>query len=238
MITVIPAIDIIDGKCVRLTRGDYSTRKVYSEDPLEMALQFEGAGLKRLHLVDLDGAKAGKVINLKVAERLAAHTGMTIDFSGGIKTDEDLVSVFGSGIAMVTIGSAAVKDPERFFSWVDRFGADKIILGADVKEEKIAVSGWTEETSISVMDFIGRNMQRGVKQVLCTDISKDGMLGGSADGLYRKISSGFPGLYLIASGGVASVEDIRSLERSGCKAVVVGKAIYEGRISLTELASC
>jgi phosphoribosylformimino-5-aminoimidazole carboxamide ribotide isomerase len=235
MIEVIPAIDIIDGKCVRLTQGDYSQKKVYNERPLEVARQFEDAGLRRLHLVDLDGAKAGAVKNWKVLETLAGKTGLVIDFGGGIKTEKDVEIVFGSGAALATVGSVAVKDGERFVRWLEQFGAERFLLGADVKGEKIAVGGWLETTDIWIYDFIQGYMEKGVRQIFCTDVSKDGLLQGPALELYRNIVGKFPELHFIASGGVSGIDDVRRLEEAGCTGVIIGKAIYEGKISLQEL---
>jgi phosphoribosylformimino-5-aminoimidazole carboxamide ribotide isomerase len=233
---IIPAIDIIDGKCVRLTQGDYAQKKVYNEHPLEVAAAFEDAGLRRLHLVDLDGAKAGAVRNWKVLETLAGKTGLIIDFGGGIKTAADVDIVFNSGAALATVGSIAVKDAGLFASWLSEYGADKFLLGADVKAEKIAVHGWQETTEIWIYDFIRDHMERGVRRLFCTDVSKDGLLQGPALELYRMIVKEFPDLHLIASGGVSGLDDLHRLEEVGCKGVIIGKAIYEGRISLRELA--
>lgn len=232
---IIPAIDIIEGKCVRLTRGDYAQKKIYNEHPLEVAKQFEDTGITRLHLVDLDGAKNGRVVNWKVLEQIAGKTALAVDFGGGIKTGKDVDIVLNSGAAMATIGSVAVKDPELFFSWLKKYGWMKLLLGADVKEEKITVSGWLENTDITVFDFIKANSEQGVRQVFCTDVARDGVLGGPAVDLYKKIVAQFPGIDLIASGGVSDVADIIQLEEAGCKGVIVGKAIYEGRISLQEI---
>ncbi len=233
---IIPAIDIIEGKCVRLTKGDYSQKKIYNEDPLEVARQFEDAGLRRLHLVDLDGAKAGAVKNWKVLEKIAAKTALVIDFGGGIKIEKDLNIVFDSGASLATIGSIAVKDEGLFTKWLDQYGADKFLLGADVKNEKIAVSGWLETTDIWVYDFIEKNILKGVKQIFCTDVNKDGLLEGPSIDLYKNIISKFPSLHFIASGGVSSIDDISRLQEIGCKGVIVGKAIYEGRIKVAALS--
>ena len=233
---IIPAIDIIDGKCVRLTQGDYAQKKIYNEHPLEVAAAFEDAGLRRLHLVDLDGAKAGAVRNWKVLETLAGKTGLVIDFGGGIKTAADVDIVFNSGAALATVGSIAVKDAALFSDWLQEYGADKFLLGADVKEEKIAVHGWQETTEIWIYDFIRGYMERGVRQVFCTDVSKDGLLQGPALDLYRMIVKEFPELHFIASGGVSGMDDLHRLEEAGCKGVIIGKAIYEGRIRLNELS--
>ena len=232
---IIPAIDIIDGKCVRLTQGDYSQKKVYNENPLEVAKEFEDAGLKRLHLVDLDGAKAGAVKNWKVLETIAGKTQMVIDFGGGIKTDKDVQIVFDSGAALATVGSIAVKNEEELVRWVSHFGAGKFLLGADVKNEKIAVGGWLETTDIWIYDFIGKYVQHNIRQLFCTDVSKDGKLEGPSTDLYKSIIEKFPELYFIASGGVSSVKDLEDLESIGCKGAIVGKAIYEGRINLSEI---
>lgn len=232
---IIPAIDIIGGKCVRLSQGDYSRQKVYDEHPLEVAKRFEDAGLTRLHLVDLDGARTGAVVNWKVLEKIAAGTGLIIDFGGGIKTGKDIEIVFNSGAAMAAIGSVAVRDPELFRGWISRYGGEKIFLGADVREEKIAIAGWKEQTELSVFDFIGDNLQHGVQQIFCTDVSKDGLLEGPAVELYKKILEKFPEMHLVASGGVSSMEDLFALEEAGCKGTIVGKAIYEGRITLGQM---
>ncbi len=236
MIEIIPAIDIINGKCVRLTQGDYAQKKIYNENPLEVAKGFEGAGIRRLHLVDLDGAKAGKIINGRILEKIASQTGLSIDFGGGIKTDEDIKHVFDAGASMAAIGSMAVKEPELFGEWVRGYGGDRIFLGADVRNEKIAVSGWLEQTDISVFDFIAINKLVGVRNIFCTDVSKDGLLQGPALELYKRILKQVPAIHLVASGGVSSVEDIIELEKIGCKGVIIGKAIYEGNIALPELA--
>lgn len=232
---IIPAIDIIEGKCVRLTHGDYSQKTVYNERPLEVALQFEDAGLQRLHLVDLDGAKAGTVKNWKVLEEIASRTSLKIDFGGGIKSEKDVRVVFDSGSTWATVGSMAVKQPERFLKWLEQFGADQFLLGADVKSEKITVSGWLEQTDIWVYDFIGDYLSKGVKQIFCTDVSKDGALEGPSLELYRNIVQKFPELHFIASGGVSSLEDVFELEEAGCRGVIIGKAIYEGRVRLQDL---
>ncbi len=235
MIEIIPAIDIIDGKCVRLSQGDYSQRKVYNENPLEIAKTFEGVGVKRLHLVDLDGAKAQHIVNYKVLETIATQTSLTIDFGGGLKSDEDLRIAFESGASMITGGSIAVKKPDTFLSWLEKFGAEKIILGADVKDEKIAVSGWIETTDVDLLPFVQKFMDRGVDKCICTDISKDGMLKGPSVELYKKMLAEMPSLYLIASGGVSSMKDIDELEEARVPAVITGKAIYEGRIKMEDL---
>jgi phosphoribosylformimino-5-aminoimidazole carboxamide ribotide isomerase len=233
--SIIPAIDIIDGKCVRLTQGDYAQKKVYNEHPLEVAKAFESIGVTRLHLVDLDGAKKGEVVNWKVLEAIAGKTGLVVDFGGGIKKEEDLKIVYENGAALATIGSIAVKDPELFFGWVKKYGAEKIFLGADVKEEMIAVGGWLETTELSVFDFLESNIQQGVQHIFCTDIAKDGLLQGPSIPLYKKILERFPQITFIASGGVSEMADVHALEEAGCSGVIVGKAIYEDRITMKEL---
>lgn len=233
---IIPAIDIIDAKCVRLTQGDYAQKTVYNEDPLEVAKEFEGAGLTRLHLVDLDGAKAKKVINWKVLERIASNTGLIIDFGGGVRTSSDLEVVINSGAAMVTAGSIAVTQPDTVLQWLERFGADKIILGADVKGKYIAIHGWQEQGTIKWPAFIEDYTAKGITQVICTDVAKDGMLQGPSLDLYKDILSGFPALQLIASGGVSNLDDLHRLREIGVAGTILGKAIYEGRITLKQLA--
>lgn len=236
MIQLIPAIDIIEGKCVRLSQGDYDRKTIYNEDPLEVAKEFEDNGLKRLHLVDLDGAKAHQIVNWKVLERIANHTSLVIDFGGGLKKDKDLEIAFECGASMITGGSIAVKDPEVFENWIARYGADRIILGADVKDRKIAVSGWLEDTSLELLPFLEGYINKGITQVISTDISKDGMLSGPSIPLYKEMLEAFPRLVVIASGGVSSIADIEALEEVGVPAVIFGKAIYEGRIALKELS--
>jgi phosphoribosylformimino-5-aminoimidazole carboxamide ribotide isomerase len=235
MIEIIPAIDLIDGKCVRLSQGDFARKKIYSENPLETAKRFEAAGLKRLHIVDLDGAKQGKIANLKSLETIARNTNLTIDFGGGIKTDADIKSVFDAGAAIATIGSVAVKNAEQFFAWLDRYGGERILLGADVKGDCLAINGWQTPTEIEILSFLTDYFRRGGRQAFVTDISKDGLLQGTSNELYRKITSQLPELKLVASGGVSSLEDIGELEKIGCAGVIVGKAIYEGKIKLEEL---
>lgn len=236
MIEIIPAIDIIEGKCVRLTRGDYSTRKVYNTDPLEAALAMQDAGCRRLHLVDLDGAKASHIVNYRTLERLATRTELTIDFGGGMKTDEDAHVAFESGAAMVTGGSVAVKSPDVFRRWISRYGADRIILGADVKQKKIATLGWTEDSGIDLMPFVADYMKRdGITRVISTDIDRDGMLAGPSTELYEEMLRSLPGIVLTASGGVGSMADVEALDAIGVPEVIVGKAIYEGRIDLTDV---
>ena len=235
---IIPAIDIIDGKCVRLTEGRYEEKKIYNEKPLDVALQFQDAGLNRLHLVDLDGARTGAVKNWKVLEKIAGKTNLVIDFGGGIKTVQDLDIVFNSGAAYATVGSVAVKDEELFSQWLLFYGAAKFLLGADVKDNKIAISGWQEKTELGIFDFISKYAAKDVRQVFCTDVSKDGKLEGPSFDLYKEIVEQFPALHFIASGGVSSMDDIYKLEEIGCKGVIIGKAIYEGRITLKQLSTC
>jgi phosphoribosylformimino-5-aminoimidazole carboxamide ribotide isomerase len=233
---IIPAIDLIDGKCVRLTEGDYAQKKIYNEDPLEVAKAFEGVGLMRLHLVDLDGAKAGEVVNWKVLEKIANKTNLQIDFGGGIKKESTLNAVLDAGAKYATIGSLAVKEPATFAEWIGRFGADKFMLGADVHNEKIAIGGWLEKTDLTVYDFMQSYIDKGISQMFCTDIQKDGKLEGPSIILYQQIIKHFPTLDLIASGGVSSLEDLLALKNIGCNGAIVGKAIYENRISLTDLS--
>jgi phosphoribosylformimino-5-aminoimidazole carboxamide ribotide isomerase len=235
VIEIIPAIDLIDGKCVRLSQGDYAQKTVYNENPLEVAKMFADAGIRRLHLVDLDGAKAHHIVNHKVLETIATNTDLIIDFGGGLKSDDDLRIAFESGAQMVTGGSIAVKNPDVFTAWISKFGGEKIILGADVKDEKIAVGGWIETTDIELMPFIANYMQQGISKVICTDISKDGMLQGPSLELYKKMLAEKPDMYLIASGGVSSIQDIEQLHEASVPAVITGKAIYEGKIKLDEI---
>jgi len=234
---IIPAIDIIEGKCVRLTEGNYAQKKIYNEDPLEVAKQFEGVGLMRLHLVDLDGAKASAVVNWKVLEKIANKTNLIIDFGGGIKTEATLKTVLDTGATYATIGSLAVKERALFEEWIERFGATIFMLGADVHAEKIAIGGWLEKTDIDVYDFIGSYMNKGVTQIFCTDIQKDGKLEGPSIELYKKILQQYPSLQLIASGGVSQLNDLDNLRTIGCSAAIVGKAIYENKINLSELST-
>lgn len=235
MIQLIPAIDIIDGKCVRLSQGDYEQKKVYSEDPVEVALQLEAHGICRLHVVDLDGARSHHIVNYRTLHAIATRTGLTIDFGGGVKSDEDLQIAFDNGAQLVTGGSIAVTNPQRFVGWLERYGPDRIILGADVKERRIAVNGWKEETAEPLMPFLQRYVERGVRQVICTDIRCDGMLQGPSIGLYRDILQAYPDLLLVASGGVSNMGDIYALHEAGVPAVIFGKALYEGRITLREI---
>ncbi|MBZ5856629.1 1-(5-phosphoribosyl)-5-[(5-phosphoribosylamino)methylideneamino]imidazole-4-carboxamide isomerase [Flavihumibacter profundi] len=232
---IIPAIDIIDGKCVRLTQGDYAQKTVYNEHPLEVAKAFEGAGLKRLHLVDLDGAKSGAVKNWKVLETIAGKTSLVIDFGGGIKQEKDVNIVFESGASLATIGSLAVKAEDLFVQWLAQYGAHRFLLGADVKNEKIAVAGWLETTDIWIYDFLRKYIGYGIQQVFCTDVSKDGKLEGPSLTMYKNILAEFPELQFIASGGVSSLDDLVQLAEIGCSGAIVGKAIYENRISLADL---
>ena len=234
-IELIPAIDIIDGKCVRLTQGDYFRKTVYNENPVEVAKQFEAHGIKRLHLVDLDGAKAQHIVNYKTLEKMAVQTSLVIDFGGGLKTDNDLEIAFECGAQMITGGSIAVKNPEIFESWILKYGSERIILGADVKDKKIAVSGWLENTDKELMPFLQNYTGKGIVKVICTDIAKDGMLQGPAVNLYKEIRTDFPNMHLIASGGISSMQDVEQLDREGIPAVIFGKAIYEGRITLAEM---
>jgi phosphoribosylformimino-5-aminoimidazole carboxamide ribotide isomerase len=233
--TIIPAIDIIDGKCVRLTKGDYSQQTIYNEDPLEVALQFEDAGLKRLHLVDLDGAKAGEVKNWKVLEKIAGKTKLVIDFSGGISSQKNLEIAFDSGATYAAVGSIAIKDEFTFSGWLLAFGAGRFIIGADVKDEIILIKGWTEKTTVTVFELIETYKTKGVKKFFCTDVNKDGLLQGPATDLYTKIMNEHPSIDLIASGGITSTREIEELREAGCSGAIIGKAIYENRISLNDL---
>ncbi len=234
MIELIPAIDIIDGQCVRLTKGDYHQKTVYGH-PLEMALEFERIGYKRLHMVDLDGAKSKHIVNSQVLSRVTTETRLTVDFGGGIKTDEDIEKAFEAGASMVTVGSIAVTQPELFLGWLEKYGADRMILGADVRNGKISINGWKEDSTEDLLPFLKKYIDAGVKTVLCTEISKDGTLAGPAIGLYQQVMEAYPDLHLIASGGVSSIDDIKTLDAAGIPAVVFGKAIYEGRIDLNAL---
>ena len=234
-IELVPAIDLIDGKCVRLSQGEYASKKVYADDPLEVAKQLEAHGIRRLHVVDLDGAASHHVVNHAVLERIAGHTSLVIDFGGGVKTDEDLKIAFGCGAAMVTGGSIAVSQPETFARWLEQYGPERIILGADVKQGMIAVDGWRSGSDRSLFPFLDHYVERGVRRVVCTDISRDGMLQGPAIDLYKDILQRHPGLWLMASGGVSSVDDIRALQAAGVPSVIFGKALYEGRITLRQL---
>lgn len=235
MIEIIPAIDLIEGKCVRLSQGDYEQKKVYNENPLEVAKMFENAGIRRLHLVDLDGAKANHIVNYAVLEKIATKTNLVVDFGGGLKSDDDLRIAFECGATMITGGSIAVKHPDIFLSWVKKYGAEKIILGADVRNTKIAVGGWQETTDTELFPFLENYISHGISKVICTDISKDGMLMGPSFELYDQMIKAFPEMYLIASGGVSSIDDIEQLQQKQLPAVIVGKAFYEGHISLNDL---
>ena len=236
MIEIIPAIDLIEGKCVRLTQGDYAQKKIYNENPLEVARMFADAGISRLHLVDLDGAKAQHIANHKVLEKITTKTNLIVDFGGGLKSDDDLRIAFECGASMITGGSIAVKNPLVFTRWIQKYGPERIILGADVKNEKIAVNGWTENTDIELIPFLDDYRKKGISKIICTDISKDGMLEGPSTELYTEILRCLPDAYLIASGGVSSLRDIELLEEAGIPAVIFGKAIYEGRIRLKDLS--
>ncbi len=234
---IIPAIDLIDGKCVRLAQGDYARKTVYHNKPLEVALAFEQAGIRRLHLVDLDGAKAGRIMNQQVLEEIASKTRLIIDFGGGIKTDEDLRAVFDAGAQMAVAGSIAVRNAPLFHSWIKRYGPDRILPAADVKKGYITIGGWQESTGLALTDFIQETMQQGIRRLFCTDVSKDGLLQGPSLELYKQVIASFPELELIASGGVSSADDLRRLKDIGCRGAIVGKAIYENRISMNELKS-
>lgn len=231
---IIPAIDIIDGKCVRLSKGDYDTKKIYNENPLEVAKEFESFGIQYLHLVDLDGAKSKHIVNQKVLETIAKETSLEIDFGGGLKTLEDIEIAFSSGAKQITIGSIAVQDPDFCFDLIEKYGPEKIILGADCENRKIKTSGWLEESELDVIDFILKYKNKGIKNVICTDISKDGMLQGASDELYREIVEK-TAVQLIASGGISCIEDVEQMKNIGCSGTIIGKAIYEGRISLQQL---
>jgi phosphoribosylformimino-5-aminoimidazole carboxamide ribotide isomerase len=235
MIELIPAIDIIDGQCVRLTKGDYNQKTVYRDSPAEVAKEFEQLGFKRLHVVDLDGAKSKHIVNSPVLSRITTETQLTVDFGGGIKTDEDIEKAFAAGASMVTVGSIAVTQPELFMGWLAKYGADRMILGADVRNGKISINGWKEDSTEDLLPFLKKYIEAGVKTVLCTEISKDGTLQGPAIELYKEVMAAYPQLHLIASGGVSCIDDIRALDAAGIPAVVFGKAIYEGRIDLREL---
>ena len=235
MIELIPAIDIIEGQCVRLTKGDYDQKTVYRDSPAEVAKEFEEIGFKRLHVVDLDGAKSKHIVNSDVLHRITTDTQLIVDFGGGIKTDEDIEKAFTAGASMVTIGSIAVTNPDLFMGWLEKYGAERIILGADVRHGKISINGWKEDSSEDLLPFLKKYVDAGVKNVLCTEISKDGTLTGPAIELYQSMMTAYPELHLIASGGVSSIDDIKALEAAGIPAVVFGKAIYEGKINLNEL---
>ena len=235
MIELIPAIDIIDGQCVRLTKGDYDQKTVYRDSPAEVAQEFEQLGFRRLHVVDLDGAKSKHIVNSEVLRQITTETRLTVDFGGGIKTDDDIEKAFAAGASMVTVGSIAVTQPELFLGWLDKYGAERMILGADVRNGKISINGWKEDSAEDLLPFLKKYIDHGVKTVLCTEISKDGTLQGPAIELYKQVMAEYPQLHLIASGGVSSLEDIKALDEAGIPAVVFGKAIYEGKINLKEL---
>lgn len=234
-IELIPAIDIIGGQCVRLTKGDYDQKKVYADDPVEVARRFEQLGFKRLHVVDLDGAKSKHIVNDSVLHAITSATSLTVDFGGGIKTGEDIEKAFAAGASMVTVGSVAVTNPELFISWMSQYGSERLILGADVRNGKISINGWKEDSSEDLLPFLKQYVDKGVKNVLCTEISKDGTLAGPATPLYQHIMQAYPELHLIASGGVSCNDDIRTLDKAGIPAVVFGKAFYEGRINIDKL---
>jgi phosphoribosylformimino-5-aminoimidazole carboxamide ribotide isomerase len=235
MIELIPAIDIIDGQCVRLTKGDYDQKTVYRDSPAEVAKEFEQIGFKRLHVVDLDGAKSKHIVNDQVLQAITTETNLTVDFGGGIKTDEDIEKAFAAGASMVTVGSIAVTNPELFIGWLSTYGPERMILGADVRHGKISINGWKEDSEEDLLPFLKKYIDAGVRNVLCTEISKDGTLSGPAIDLYQKMMAAYPQLHLIASGGVSSIDDIKALDAAGIPAVVFGKAIYEGRIDLNQL---
>ncbi|HBJ76555.1 MAG TPA: 1-(5-phosphoribosyl)-5-[(5-phosphoribosylamino)methylideneamino]imidazole-4-carboxamide isomerase [Porphyromonadaceae bacterium] len=235
MIEIIPAIDIIEGKCVRLSQGDYGTKKVYNENPIEVAKEFEYNGIKRLHLVDLEGAKAKHIVNWKVLEKISSQTELKIDFGGGVKSDKDVEIAFNSGASMITGGSIAVKEPEVFLQWLFRYGAEKIILGADVRENYIAVEGWKEKSKMELLPFVENYIKKGVGKIISTNVSNDGMLQGPDFSLYEMLKENFPSLYVIASGGVGSIKDIEKLNENGIDGVILGKSLYEGKIKVEEL---
>ncbi|WP_439483892.1 1-(5-phosphoribosyl)-5-[(5-phosphoribosylamino)methylideneamino]imidazole-4-carboxamide isomerase [Cyclobacterium plantarum] len=234
---IIPAIDIIDGKCVRLTQGDYNQKKEYASDPIEVAKRFEAAGIRRLHLVDLDGAKVKRIVNKDVLKGVCQSTSLQVDFGGGVQSDEDIALAFQLGAEQVTGGSIAVKNPDLFTNWLQTYGGDRLILGADARNRKIAISGWQETTAMDLMDFIKDYHQKGVQYVICTDVAKDGLLQGPSLALYREIMEEIPEIRLIASGGVATVQDLEDLEKAGVYGTIIGKAFYEGKISLAELST-
>ena len=234
-IELIPAIDIIDGKCVRLTKGEYSSQKTYNQNPLDIAKQLEDIGVKRLHMVDLDGAKSKHIVNHKTLETVASSTSLIIDFGGGIKSDADIHTAFEAGASMVTIGSIASTSPDIFLGWLNEYGAERIILGADVRNGKISINGWKEDGKYELFDFLDNYIKKGISNVLCTEISRDGMLGGPATELYKKIMNHYPDINLIASGGVSGMGDIEELSESGIPSVVFGKALYEGKIKMSDI---
>ena len=235
MIEIIPAIDIIDGKCVRLSQGDYDSKKVYNENPVEVAKEFEDHGIRRLHVVDLDGAASHHIVNYRILEKITSQTSLIVDFGGGVKSDDDLRIAFECGAQMVTGGSIAVKEPELFTHWIETFGAEKIILGADAKDKKIAVNGWKDASTCDLFSFLDSYIAKGIQKVICTDISCDGMLAGPSIELYKEILAQHPSLYIIASGGVSSLDDLIALQEAGIPAVIFGKALYDGYIKLSDL---
>ena len=237
MIELIPAIDIINGQCVRLTKGDYNQKTVYRDSPAEVAKEFEAIGFRRLHVVDLDGAKSKHIVNDAVLTAITTETNLAVDFGGGIKTDEDIEKAFAAGASMVTVGSIAVTQPDLFMGWLEKYGPERMILGADVRHGKISINGWKEDSTEDLLPFLRKYIEAGVRNVLCTEISKDGTLSGPAVDLYSEVMNTYPDLHLIASGGVSSLDDIKALDAAGIPAVVFGKAIYEGRINLRELIS-
>jgi len=235
MIEIIPAIDIINGKCVRLSQGDFETQKIYSESPVDIAKGFEEAGIKRLHIVDLDGAKKGSIVNIHVLENIASQTSLKIDFGGGIKTTSDAEKIFNAGASIINIGSIAIKQPHIVVEWIEKFAAEKILLGADVKDEKIVINGWQQSTEINIIAYLKEWSSKKMNNIFCTDVSKDGLLQGASVNLYKKILKTIPGIHLTASGGVSSIQDVEELETIGCSGVIIGKALYEGKIKLNEL---
>ncbi|HYJ65010.1 MAG TPA: 1-(5-phosphoribosyl)-5-[(5-phosphoribosylamino)methylideneamino]imidazole-4-carboxamide isomerase [Parafilimonas sp.] len=235
MIEIIPAIDIINGKCVRLSQGDFETQKIYRESPVDIAKGFEEAGIKRLHIVDLDGAKKGSIVNIQVLENIASQTSLKIDFGGGIKTTSDAEKVFSAGASIINIGSIAIKQSHIVVEWIEKLGAEKILLGADVKDEKIVINGWQQSTEINIINYLKEWSSKKMNNIFCTDVSKDGLLQGASVNLYKKILEAIPGIHLTASGGVSSIKDVEELEAIGCSGVIIGKALYEGKIKLNEL---
>ncbi|MBQ0060213.1 MAG: 1-(5-phosphoribosyl)-5-[(5-phosphoribosylamino)methylideneamino]imidazole-4-carboxamide isomerase [Bacteroidales bacterium] len=235
MIQIIPAIDILDGKCVRLQQGDYEAKTCYHDDPIEVAKEFERYGIQHIHVVDLDGARSKHIVNIPILKRMAAETSLTFDFGGGIKTDEDIELAFANGASQVTVGSIAVQNPDLFLGWLEKYGTDRIILGADAKDGQISINGWKEGSGIDLIDFLKKYIDAGVTRVLCTDISKDGMMKGPSIELYKQIMEQFPTLKLTASGGVSRIQDIEELNQAGIHSVVTGKAIYEGSLTLEEI---
>jgi len=235
MIQIIPAIDIMNGKCVRLSQGDFLRQKIYDIDPLEMAKKYEDIGIKRLHIVDLDGARSGSLKNIDTLRRITVATSLIIDYGGGIRTSNDVAAVLDAGAAMINISSIAVKEPQVITEWIATYGAGRILIGADVKNERIAINGWLDETCVELLDFLQENSDKGISQFFCTDVAHDGMLAGPSLELFARITASFPAMHFIASGGVAALQDIQALQDIGCSGVIIGKAIYEGRITLTAL---